>query len=275
MESKADPMNRTPVQEQFGANAAKYTDSPVHAKGASLVRLIETTQPQATWRVLDVATGAGHTALAFAPHVESVVASDVTPEMLIEAERLADQRGLTNVSFASADATALPFADDSFDLVTCRIAPHHFGDVGRFCSEAARVLKPGGKFGLVDNLAPDAVTNAGASPSELAEAAEAYNALEKLRDRSHARALGQSEWIDLVSEAGLSVVHTEHLSKRMSFNKWCETMSVPAETQQLLRSMLENAPALLKRFLNPQPQGDDISFGLTELLLVAQAQPRG
>lgn len=267
-------MTKTTVQKQFGANAARYVDSPVHAKGASLARLIETTSPQPDWRVLDVATGAGHTALAFAPYTESVVASDVTPEMLIEAERLARDRGLENVTFASAEATALPFADESFDLVTCRIAPHHFDDVPRFCAEVARVLKAGGRFGLVDNLAPDANTNPAAAPAELAAAAEAYNSLEKARDPSHVRALGQDEWISAISAAGLSVVHTEHLTKRMSFGRWCETMSVPAEIQTALRSQLENPSPLLAEFLKPQVSADDIAFELTELLLVAEARPR-
>jgi len=70
------------VQTQFGANAEKYATSAVHAKGASLARLVELTAPQPDWRVLDVATAAGHTAFAFAPHVEWITAVDITPEML-------------------------------------------------------------------------------------------------------------------------------------------------------------------------------------------------
>ena len=61
--------------------------STVHAQGESLARLVELTNPQPTWIVLDVSTGAGHTALAFAPHVAHVVATDLTPQM-IEAARM-------------------------------------------------------------------------------------------------------------------------------------------------------------------------------------------
>ena len=113
---------RSLVQKQFGAHAAGYATSPVHAKGASLQRLIDLVQPEKHWRALDVATGAGHTALAFAPHVAEVTASDITDEMLAEAEKLARARGLANVIFAKADAMALPFADSSFELVTSRDA---------------------------------------------------------------------------------------------------------------------------------------------------------
>ena len=69
-------MTKTLVQQQFGAHAAAYATSAVHAKGASLGRLVELVQPKSDWRALDIATGAGHTAAAFAPHVAHVIASD-------------------------------------------------------------------------------------------------------------------------------------------------------------------------------------------------------
>ena len=114
------------VQEQFGTHAVAYATSKVHAKGASLARLVELTQPRSDWHVLDVATAAGHTAFAFAPHVAQVVATDLTLQMLTLARGIAQERTMTNVRFGVADAEALPFDDDAFDLVTCRIAPITF-----------------------------------------------------------------------------------------------------------------------------------------------------
>ena len=107
------------AQQRFGRAAADYATSEVHAKGASLKRLVELTEPKSHWRVLDVATGAGHTALAFAPHVAKVTATDITEEMLREARKLAASRGLTNVRTLHAKAEDLPFPDASFDLVGC------------------------------------------------------------------------------------------------------------------------------------------------------------
>ena len=75
-------MSKTLVQEQFGKNAAGYLTSTPHAKGASLERLVTLTAPQKTWRALDIATGGGHVAYVFAPHVERIWASDITQEML-------------------------------------------------------------------------------------------------------------------------------------------------------------------------------------------------
>ncbi len=188
-QDREPPAAKGLVQRQFGANAAAYATSSVHAKGQSLDRLVELVHPQPAWRVLDIATGAGHTALAMSRHVAHVVASDMIAEMLAETAKLATSRGLANVETAEADAERLPFADHSFDAVTCRLAAHHFPEPARFVAEAWRVLKPSGMLGLVDNTAPDSETMPGLGPMEIAEAAAAYNRFEALRDPSHARAL--------------------------------------------------------------------------------------
>ena len=104
-------MTKDLVQQQFGAHAAAYATSTVHAKGASLGRLVELVKPQPQWQALDIATGAGHTAAAFAPHVARVVASDLTEEMLEESAKLAKSKGFANMETARADAEALPFSD--------------------------------------------------------------------------------------------------------------------------------------------------------------------
>src|SRR5688572_5469936 len=104
------------VQSQFGANAENYAKSRIHAEGESLHRLVELIRPQANWQMLDVATGAGHTAMAFAPHVAHVTATDLTPRMLEVAAGLAQKRGLGNITFKESAAESLPFADASFDL---------------------------------------------------------------------------------------------------------------------------------------------------------------
>lgn len=268
-------MKKASVQQQFGANAANYVNSPVHAKGASLERLIATIEPKPNWQALDIATGAGHTALAFAPHVAAVIASDLTPEMLDQARQLAETRGLTNVSFKAADATNLPFEDNAFDLVTCRIAPHHFPDIGAFVREVHRVLKPGGVFGLVDNLAADANTSPCFDEAALADARDMHNAFETLRDPSHERALSQGEWFFELAQAGFEIRHHEHLAKRMNLKVWCDTMSVDTETRAQLLNDLRDAAPVLADFLKPQigsaDDASDTTFELTELLVVAVA----
>lgn len=149
-------MTKQTILQQFGAQASDYVNSATHARGASLPRLVELLQPQAHWHVLDIATGAGHTAIAFAPLVAHVRATDITPQMMDQARQLVSEHGLNNVTIETADAEALPYENNSFDLVTCRIAPHHFSDVPRFIRESARVLRPGGLLAVVDNIVPPA-----------------------------------------------------------------------------------------------------------------------
>ena len=262
-------MPKSLVQQQFGENADAYASSEVHAKGASLARLVELVQPQAGWQVLDVATGAGHTAFAFAPHVAHVTASDITPEMLPVAERVAVEKGISNYSLEIADAQDLPFPDGGFDLVTCRIAPHHFPHVVRFLGEAARVLRPGGIIAVVDNVVPG-----GRGTDERAElegAAGRYvNDFEKLRDPSHHRALSVDEWLEAFQQAGFTVLHHETAPKKMDFQPWAERMGAAPETIERLRLMLTEAPEKAAEYLQPQEVNAELIFYLTEAILVGQ-----
>jgi ubiquinone/menaquinone biosynthesis C-methylase UbiE len=257
------------VQRQFGAHAAAYGTSIVHAKGASLKRLVELVAPQPDWQALDIATGAGHTAAAFAPYVAHVIASDLTEEMLAQAQALARRQGHANMETARADAEALPFPAAQFDLVTSRIAPHHFFNVAAFLAEAWRVLKLGGRFALVDNLAPDEALFPGIPGPELAAAAAAYNALEKLRDPSHVRCLGLLEWTRCIREAGFDILHQEQLAKDTEFAPWAERQTPDAATLGELRATVLNAPPALGAFLKPRLEGDKLWFTLAEAIVIA------
>jgi ubiquinone/menaquinone biosynthesis C-methylase UbiE len=261
-------MAKALVQEKFGAAAADYAASTVHAKGPSLARAVALVSPQAGWRALDVATGAGHMAAAFAPHVAEVVASDITDEMLAEAAKLAEQKGLANVETARAEAEKLPFDDASFDLVSCRLAAHHFPDPDAFVREVHRVLRPGGVLALVDNVSPDAETDPQSAPDALRQVATAYNAFEKLRDPSHGRALGLGEWRVLMQEAGLEIAHAERIDQEIGFVAWTERMRCNTATVAQLSAMLGAEP--LRTFLRPHDGEAGRAFILQEAIIVAR-----
>jgi ubiquinone/menaquinone biosynthesis C-methylase UbiE len=260
------------VQKQFGAAAADYAASPVHARGESLARLVDLVAPQPDWRALDVATGAGHTAAAFAAHVAHVIASDITEEMLEQARKLAAGKGIANVETARADAAALPFGDESFDLVTCRLAAHHFPDPAAFVGEAWRVLIPGGTIALVDNVSPDAETLPGASGPALRDAAIVYNAFEKLRDPSHVRCLALAEWQELLEDTGFLSVRAERMEQDIAFGPWTERMRCDAATVSRLEAML--GEGLLRGLLNPRVTESGLTFTLKEAVIVARKPVR-
>lgn len=263
-------MNKSLVNEQFGRSAHAYAVSDVHAKGASLAQLVAAVGPHKSWHMLDIATGAGHTALAFAPHVARAVASDLTPEMLTETAALAVERGFTNVETAIADAEFLPFGDATFDLVTCRLAAHHFPDPRAFVAEVRRVLKPHGTLGLVDNIAPDALILPGTPLEEIEAAADAYNAFEALRDPSHVRALAAAEWQLLIENGGFAVTHLERQTKSLDFLNFTERMSCSAAVTEELTSQLLNGSGALRRFLDPHLREGRQWFTLHEALIIAR-----
>jgi ubiquinone/menaquinone biosynthesis C-methylase UbiE len=248
------------VQQKFGAAAADYAASTVHAKGETLALLVALTKPQSHWRVLDVATGAGHTAHAFAPHVSKVIASDITEPMLAEARKLAKSKGHANVATAHAQAEDLPFPDGSFHLVTCRLAAHHFANPAPFVGEAYRVLTPGGTIAIVDNVSPD-----------LPAPASAYNAFEKLRDPSHGRCLGLNEWSELLTRAGFAVTHTEQLDQDIEFAPWVERMRCNEQAVARLRHLLGEPP--LRDLLKPRETESGLVFILQEGIIVGE-KPR-
>ncbi|MCB9418867.1 MAG: methyltransferase domain-containing protein [Ardenticatenaceae bacterium] len=249
-------MSKSLIKEQFGANAAAYVTSQPHAKGASLARLVELVKPQPAWKMLDIATAAGHTAFIFAPHVAHVWATDITPEMLVLAQQQAQERGFANVTVETADAEVLPYDDASFDLVTCRIAPHHFGDVALFVREAARVLRPGGILAVVDNVVP-------AGP-----AGDYVNAFEKLRDPSHGRCLTTDEWLTLYQASGLAILQHETITKQMEFDKWAARHT--PTMQQNLRAMLSEVEGEAKAFLQPTVAATGTTFMLQEGIIIGQ-----
>ena len=250
-------------RRQFGAHAERYVSSPDHQTGESLDRLVALAAPRPEWRALDIATGGGHTALALAPLVREVVASDLTPAMLAAAERFIRGKGVTNVSFREADACALPFGDGEFDLVTCRVAPHHFPDAALFVRECARVAKPGGAVIVIDNLVP-------VDP----EAAAHINAIERLRDPSHVRGYTESEWVGFFRAAGLRVERVEFFRKRRDFDFWSDMQSVDPGVKARLRAMFLESPPGARTALAPEEHEGRLSFYLDEILIASVKAPR-
>lgn len=246
------------VQTQFGGAADAYAVSTVHAKGESLQILADLIKPQPHWRALDVATAAGHTALLFAPHVARMVATDLTEGMVQKAAQMAARRGLANVETRPADAEALPFDDASFDLVTCRIAFHHFPHPQQAVSEFARVLKPGGILGFTDNIT---VTDP--------DAAQYYNDFEKLRDPSHHWVWSLDELTAMFEQAGLRVTATQQLNKAMEFHDWADRMHVSDQDKEKLLAMLDDLPPTLEPLFAPRRADGTIYFSLWEVVIIA------
>jgi ubiquinone/menaquinone biosynthesis C-methylase UbiE/extradiol dioxygenase family protein len=248
------------VRAAFGAAAESYVTSERHRSGDDLALLVEWAQPVPSDRALDISTGGGHTARAVAPHVSSVAVTDLTPRMLATARAFLAEQGVTNATYVIADAERLPFLDASFDLVTVRIAPHHYADAPRAMREMARVLAPGGRLLFIDNIAP-----------EDTELDQIMNDWERRRDPSHVRAYTETEWRSLLAEAGLSVTRSETRRKAYLFAGWVERMSLPEGERAALEADMLAAPPHVREHFDVQAQdGHVVSWTGDYLILRAE-----
>lgn len=248
------------AREQFGASGDAYVRSETHRLGKDLARLVEVAEPRPDMRVLDVATGGGHTAIALAPLVKDVTLLDLTPEMLSHARQFARESSVEPVGVTAAAAESIPFVDQSFDLVTCRIAPHHFADVQAFVHEVARVLIPGGVFVLIDSLAP-----------ENKAFDEFINRVEQWRDPSHVRAYSMEEWTRFLTSAGLTLETSEVILKRHEFASWTERSRMPeGEPKALSDWILASSEETRAHFSVDVEDGRVVSFNDFKVLLRAR-----
>jgi ubiquinone/menaquinone biosynthesis C-methylase UbiE/catechol 2,3-dioxygenase-like lactoylglutathione lyase family enzyme len=246
-DGRGDEQIKTQVREQFGRAAAAYVASPAHATGDDLARLLQLAQPQPADHALDISTGGGHTALAVAPHVAQVIASDLTPRMLAAARDFITAKGQQNVSFVIADAEHLPFLDATFDLVTVRIAPHHYANIQAAVNEMARVLVPGGRLIVIDNIAP-----------EDRELDRAVNEWDKRRDPSHVREYTATEWQGFVRAAGLEVHEVEIQRKAHGYAAWVERMQMPPADRDRLTADILAAPQRVRDYFEVTEQDSQL-----------------
>jgi ubiquinone/menaquinone biosynthesis C-methylase UbiE len=216
------------VVQEFTQQAQSYAANPLIANSDRLAALVQAVRPQPGARVLDVATGPGYVAAAFAETGCDVVGLDLTPAPLALAEQMREVRGLTNLRFQQGDAEQLPFAEQTFDIVVSRFALHHSEDPQRVLNEMARVCQFQGTVAIQDLIV-----------SEFPARAAYQNRFEQLRDTSHTRALPLSGLLALFTACGLEVekVNTNRLT--MPLEAWLANAHTSPERALQVRELIE------------------------------------
>ncbi|PFN19800.1 class I SAM-dependent methyltransferase [Bacillus cereus] len=244
------------VKKQFGSNAEKYVKSKIHAQGPDLQYVVQQVAPRHNNRLLDIATGGGHVANVLAPLFKEVVALDLTEKMLENAKKFIISNGHENVSFVAGNAEKLPFADQAFDTITCRIAAHHFTNPVRFIYEVNRTLEDSGLFILIDNVS-----------AENNEYDTFYNFIEKKRDPSHERALKKTEWIALLEKNDLQVQSCFTFDKKFDFDWWCDMMDVPVQKREKLTECMVKTSNEMKEYFHIQFKNHKVDSFYTEMAM--------
>jgi ubiquinone/menaquinone biosynthesis C-methylase UbiE len=224
-------------QQQFDRQSTHYGKGHILADTADVAELIALVPPRATKRALDVAAGAGHTGLYLAAKGWQVTLADISVSMLKRASELAEERGL-KVEVRQHAAESLPYLDQSFDLVTCRVAPHHFSDPAAFVRESARVLAADGSLAVIDGTVADGQSEA-----------EAWlHQVEKLRDPSHHRFVTPAQWRAMCQREGLSIEYCELRPMLQPDLDWyfCTAATKP-ENRDAVLHLIETAPDSARR----------------------------
>jgi SAM-dependent methyltransferase len=244
------------VQAQFGAVAAAHVTSAGYAGGDDLDRLLEWGKALRPQRVLDVATGGGHTALAFAGLGARVTAFDLAEPMLHTTRAFLTERGAT-VRCVAGDVEALPFRAGVFDVVTCRIAAHHFANVGPAVRQIAAVVRPGGSFLMQDILGHDD-----------GRAAAFITEVERRRDPSHVRAYRAVEWKALLRGAGLTVMDEAEVRKGRPWDDWTKRTRMTIGARTALEAFVRAAPEACREAFEFRLAGDRIESFTDRMILL-------
>jgi ubiquinone/menaquinone biosynthesis C-methylase UbiE len=190
------------VTDVWSERADAYRGAADQSAGDDLELLVSWAEGRTA---LDVASGGGHTARRLREAGFDVVTLDPAP-------------GMRAAVLASAED--IPFADSSFDVVSCRIAPHHFSDVRAAVGEMARVAR---RLVLVEDTLYE---------NETVEEAE------RLRDPTHVRSYSEDEWRRLFEEAGLTVDDVRILEKARPAAAWLERAGCFGDEAERVKELL-------------------------------------
>lgn len=259
MSSPLDPAQAA-AAAQFDRQSDRYGRSHILADTADVAAGLAGAPVPPGGAALDVATGGGHTALFLARQGWRVTAGDIAPRMLENAARLAAEAGF-KIETRRFPAEEMPFGAGAFQLVTVRVAPHHFSSPERFVAEVARVLAPGGHFLLIDGSVPD----------HDPETEVWLHEVEKWRDPSHGRFLSRAAWEELVRGAGLTIRRSELQPMKQPDLEWYfETAATPPENRTRVLAAVRTAPGPVRAALRLGEEDGRIVWWWPRLTLLAQ-----
>jgi ubiquinone/menaquinone biosynthesis C-methylase UbiE len=244
------------IRDQFTRQAEGFAAVPALHSAEALAMLVTAANPGPEHTTLDIACGPGSVVVAMSKRARHATGLDATAAMLDQARALAAAEGRENLTWVEGNVYALPFEPESFDIVTCRFAIHHFARPLSALAEMARVCRAGGVVLVCDAIASD----------DKAKAA-AFNEMERHRDPSTVEFLTLRALRDLFAAADLPPP-LETAFQVPDEAATAVTRSFPDDAAKVLH-MFEAAVEGDGMGLNTRREGDRILFAYPCVILTA------
>ena len=236
-------------REQFGKAGIpeQFAKSKVHSDKEFLSKIVSLAKLELGSTVLDVATGTGFVAVEFAQKTNGlVVGSDITREMIGWARKHAEKESVSDhTAFLLAEGSRQPFPNQAFNNVVSRLSLHHIADPGPVVKEMARLVKPGGRVIIADQISPEDEATA-----------MFHDEFERFRDPSHQKALKLSKLKNLFKEAGLTIKGTKYSPVLLQLEDWAARSGCDKQRIEVLRRMMLGAnPGFRRAFQIKESDG--------------------
>lgn len=245
------------ILDQFTRQAVPFSQSPSVSNQKALGLIVRSSEARPLDTVLDVGCGPGLLACAFAREVRHATGIDLTPAMLDQARKTAQEQQLTNLSWQQGDVMQLPYPSAHFSIVSSRFVFHHLEQPLIVLKEMVRVCKPGGRI-VVADMAP--------AP----EKADALNAEERLRDPSHVRALPEEELRELFANANLPEPVVNHYRVECDLDDLLSRSFPNPGDEPTIRKMFADSIPANTMDLNTRMQDAKIYYSFPVAVLVAR-----
>ncbi len=245
--------------KQFGSRAEAYSKGNIFVDGVHLSEIVKRSGVKKDHRVLDIATGAGFLALEFAKNAQAVIGCDITRNMLMKAIEKQEISGLDNTGFLLSDVESLPFPDESFDIVSCRFAFHHFPDPHKALLEMKRVCKK--RVIIVDGVS-----------SEDRDKSMFHNHIEKLRDPSHVRIYALREMEKMVKDSGAVISELAHRDIPQDFEDWISRAGTDTKTIEVIEDLMRQGVNDDSTGLRVKLENGRLGFTYDTVILIADVR---
>ena len=228
MQHDAKDQHTKNVQRQFNRQAQAYAQTRQAKDLKAMQRLCSLLETHPNTNSLDVACGPGRLTMALAGLCKHAHGLDATEGLLAIAQQEAAELGLQNIAFGQGSALDMPYPSNSFDVVTCRAAFHHFAQPQKVFSEMVRVTKAKGQILIADILGnPDP------------DKSSAHDHIERLCDPSHFRCIPEDEFIEMFNHYDISVEKALRNSMSYKVNEWILHGGPDAAAELEIRRLFE------------------------------------